>query len=237
MIQIDHIPTDILDALTHLSTWFFSVDHGELNFDRVNKAKLEWEEAVSIPHLLKKQQQKDIGYPTAARGADFNLLEYYTKDFCKSPHVQTLRKYDREIRTMLGSSDTALMMYYPPRGFIDWHTNSNAYGYNAIFTYSKTGDGAFLYQNPTTKEIVTMKDKVGWNMKLGVFDKKDGAPIWHAAYTLCDRLTWSYIIPDNIWNAIVGDLNVDPQELIDMVGSAPSLHKPPSKNSMYHTNV
>lgn len=237
MIQIDNIPADILDRLNALSTWFFSVDHGELNFNRVNKKNIGWEEATSLSYLHAKQQQRDNGFPEAARGVDFNVMDYYTKDFCKSPHIQSLRKYDREIRTMLGSSNTALMMYYPPNGFIDWHTNSNAYGYNAIFTFSKTGEGAFLYQNPTTKEIVVMKDKKGWNMKLGVFDRKNGSPIWHAAYTLCDRLTWSYIIPDNIWNSIIKDLDIDPQHLIDVVGYTPSLHKSPSKNSMYHTNV
>lgn len=95
----------------------------------------------------------------------------------------------------LGCKNNALIAYYPPGGFISWHNNANAAAYNIVFTWSETGEGCFEYIDPTTKEIVTMPDKAGWQCKAGYFGshQEEDKLLWHTAKTDCWRITLSFM--------------------------------------------
>lgn len=97
----------------------------------------------------------------------------------------------------LGVHYSALSQMYPPDGYIGWHTNENAQGHNLIFTWSETGDGYFEYRDPKYKDIIRMKDDVGWTCKAGYFGtREDNKHMYHCAKTNCKRITLSYMIPD-----------------------------------------
>lgn len=122
--------------------------------------------------------------PDHYRGSDPN----YKKDFLK---------IDESIKMELGLYSNALSQLYPPEGFIAWHNNANAPGYNLIFTWSETGDGWFKYIDKYGKEI-TLPDKKGWSLKAGYFgDYESGELCYHAAYTKCWRITQSFIVSDD----------------------------------------
>lgn len=94
-----------------------------------------------------------------------------------------------------GTRNPALANAYPENGYISWHNNANASGYNLIFTWSETGDGEFEYIDPISKELVIIHDKPGWQAKAGYFgswEEKDRI-IWHTARTRCKRITLSWI--------------------------------------------
>ena len=74
----------------------------------------------------------------------------YAKDFVE---------IDMALKTELGTSN-ALSQLYPPEGFIAWHNNANAVGYNLIFTWSETGEGWFKYLDKYGNEIL-ITDKKG----------------------------------------------------------------------------
>ena len=94
----------------------------------------------------------------------------------------------------IGATHAALTNYYPPGGFVGWHTNWNAAAHQMIFTWSKTGEGYFKYYDNKTKEIVTIPDVPGWQCRYYYFGKIEEVNhwCWHSAYTYCDRITLAY---------------------------------------------
>ena len=218
MIAVENIPDEILCDLDDFAEWFFAQDRTGFKIREFDVAR---EEAVSLEYLAKQQSRNTEGFPACSQGIDFN--EMYGFDVEKFyPRVSEI---DGAIRAFLGARSCAIKMYYPAGGFIDWHTNANAFGYNVLFTYSREGDGAFMYQNPKTKEVVSIPDKKGWNMKIGVYDKHDGLPLWHAAHTNCERLTWGYILDEIGWQNLVEELDIDMTPLDAMYDGLPQFRK------------
>lgn len=227
MIAVENIPDEIHEVLTTFSDWFFEQDRSGF---KVDQGSITSQEAVSIEYLHQQQQKKQSGFPTCANGIDFQHLHGFDLD----KFYPAITEADFNIKTFLGAENCALKMYYPAGGYIDWHTNANAFGYNTLFTYSKEGDGAFLYQNPLTKEIITIPDKKGWNMKIGIYDVHGGSPLWHSAYTNCERLTWAYILNQVGWNNLIEELQVDITPLVDMFGGQLPSYKKPRILAMDH---
>lgn len=215
MIAIENIPQDLMDDLVGFSDWFFQQDRQ--GFD-IEGDPAESAHCTSVEYLIEQQSKRLKGFPSKACGIDFQNFRGWDLDTFFHKVTET----DSSIKTYIGSKTCAIKMYYPEGGYIDWHTNENAFGYNVLFTYSVTGDGAFVYQNPKTKEIVTLPDRKGWNMKVGLYDRHGGMPLWHSAYTKCERLTWGYILDQRSWDALVSELNVDTTHLSDMYGELPS---------------
>lgn len=83
-----------------------------------------------------------------------------------------------------------LLHYYPPGGYIGWHTNENNSGYQFIFTWSEKGDGYFQYYDSTLERIINIPDKPGWQVRRYHFgDRDNNEVLWHSAYTDCKRIT------------------------------------------------
>lgn len=218
MILIDTIPEELLEELNKLSTWFFSQDLSDI---RVKPSEFDYESGTSLEYLLNAQSDERVGFPKAALGVDFNQPLGYTAEKWHSK----IMSFDSAIKSYLGSKTCALRMYYPTEGYIDWHTNANAYGYNVLLTYSQTGEGEFKYQHPITKEIVVLKDKPGWSMKLGMYDLANGAPLWHCAWTKCPRLNWGYILHQTSWNLLLDEVGVSVEDMESIYGPLPTFDK------------
>lgn len=94
----------------------------------------------------------------------------------------------------LGAHTSALLSYYPPGGFVGWHTNWNANAYQVLFTYSETGDSYFRYYDKLSGDIVTLDEKPGWQCHHYYFGRKDEEDhhCWHSAYAGCRRITLAY---------------------------------------------
>jgi len=63
--------------------------------------------------------------------------------------------------------------YYPPGGYMSWHDNHNAPGWNILFTWSEKGDGFFRWYDLETGKIETMLDRPGWSAKIGYYGGTD----------------------------------------------------------------
>ena len=189
MIFASKLPNELQQSLYDFSDWFFQQDLERLVKPSPKKLKTDY--AVSNAYLKELQSRKDnIGFPEESYGADFrDVRTYDTNHF-----YDKVKQLDNKLMQFVGSRNNALKMYYPPDGYIGWHNNANAPGYNILFTYSETGEGDFRYIHPQTNELVIMPDKKGWSCKVGYYDAIDGRPLWHAAWTGCNRLNWAYII-------------------------------------------
>jgi hypothetical protein len=110
----------------------------------------------------------------------------------------------------LSARVNTLNTVYPPKGFISWHNNANASGFNVLFTWSETGDGWFKYYDQKKKEIVTIPDVPGWQCKMGYFGSYiDPEKLcYHAAYAECWRISVAYVFAeaDELWQDIIEDI-------------------------------
>jgi len=105
-----------------------------------------------------------------------------------------MQKVKYDFASEIGAHTSALLSYYPPKGFVGWHTNFDASAYQILFTWSETGDGYFKYYDKEKDEIVTIQDKPGWQCRHYYFGagQEEDLHCWHSAYAGCQRITLAY---------------------------------------------
>jgi hypothetical protein len=217
MIFAKTLPDDLTKHLYSFSDWFFKQDLSQ--GVQLAPKKLDTQYAASQEYLdLMRARPDNVGYPEEAYGADFKHVGAYNTNVFHD----RVRELDAALMAFTGSRNSALKMYYPPGGYIGWHNNANAPGYNILFTYSETGEGDFRYIHPQTGELVIMPDIKGWSCKVGYYDIVDGNPLWHAAWTNCNRLNWGYIIHPLLWADLANELGIDPNAISDIFGRDPA---------------
>lgn len=217
MIFANKLPKALETELYNFSDWFFKQDLQNKVYFKKPKA-FETQYAVSNEYLeILKAKPDNVGFPEEAYGADFKDIDVYDIN----TFTEKCAHLDNELKSFTGSNQCALKMYYPPEGYIGWHNNANAPGYNILFTYSETGEGDFRYIHPQTGELVILPDKKGWSCKVGYYDVVNGNPLWHAAWTGCNRLNWAYIIHPTLWADMAEELGIDINAIKDIVGKDP----------------
>lgn len=85
--------------------------------------------------------------------------------------------------------DCHICAYYPPGGYIDWHTNENIATYNALCTFSSEGKSFFEYKTSIDSSRCVY-DPVGWSVKMTKWSKTD--PVWHRAVANDKRITVTF---------------------------------------------
>lgn len=142
--------------------------------------------------------QKIIDMGTKHTGSPHSACSYALKPdhyLGKDPqYKKDFQLFSDELMIELGVNVNALSQFYPPEGYIGWHNNADAPGYNLIFTWSETGDGWFKYVDECGI-IQTIYDTKGWSLKAGYFGTYDEDDVcYHAAYTKCWRMTHSFVV-------------------------------------------
>lgn len=81
-------------------------------------------------------------------------------------------------------------IWYPVRGFMGWHTNSDNKGLRLYSTFCRESDKSFFrYRDPNSGEIITSWDKAGWNFRLFSICE---TPLWHSIFSMTDRFSIGY---------------------------------------------
>ena len=106
--------------------------------------------------------------------------------------ITAKKKFDHGIlkRKFPQCIDTPVIGYYPPTGFVGWHTNYKAHGYIILFNWSENGEGFFRFVKGN--RMTTLKDGRGWSCKVGYFGENVSDQLWHCARTECRRFSFSY---------------------------------------------
>ena len=155
------------------------------------------------------QGRSHNGYPVILRG--FTGLKYGDDNHKNGEKIKEATKtLNSKLIEFLSCRSNALNACYPPGGFISWHNNANAHGYNIIITYSETGEGWFDYWDIEKKERVRIQDKPGWQAKMTYFGPYEDPDklCYHAAYTDCYRITVAFVFAeaDEFWQEVIEDL-------------------------------
>lgn len=88
--------------------------------------------------------------------------------------------------------------WYPPGGYMGWHTNSGAPGLRLYISHAaEPGKSFFRYLDADTDQVNTSYDDI-WNVRLFPVDAKQ--LFWHAVYSETDRFSFGYtIVPMGPW--------------------------------------
>lgn len=156
-----------------------------------------------------KYPLRDFGYPRSSKM--FSLTESNLSAEKVARFSEAIDE-TKKIGRFLGIQRNALIASYPDGGYIGWHHNGNAPGYNILFSYSLDGDGGFSYWNYDTKSVVTIKDEPGWNVKVGYYPSEIKDPnrvYWHAAKTAKHRVSVAYVIDHKeMWKNMIEDVTM-----------------------------
>lgn len=149
------------------------------------------------------------GFPKVLKG--FTGLKFQDDTHTNGDKIKEATKtLNSKLIEFLSCRNNALNACYPPGGFISWHNNANAAGYNIIITYSETGEGWFDYWDTEKKERVRIQDKPGWQAKMTYFGPYDSPEklCYHAAYTDCYRITVAFVFQEanEFWQEVIEDL-------------------------------
>ena len=139
------------------------------------------------PKYLKKHlnDPNHVGYPVENYGIPLSDPQEDGPDPLES--VQKFVKSD--FVHHLGATSDALFLYYPPGGFVGWHTNQNNSGYQIVFSWSESGDGYFQVYDKEKEEVIRYYDQPGWNCRHQLFGREEHEHCWHSAYTRCPKIT------------------------------------------------
>lgn len=160
------------------------------------------------------QGENHKGFPDVMRSYT-GLMPSKNKDDSET-NVRTVKftqassKLNSRLMEELSARVNTLNTVYPPGGYISWHNNANAAGYNVLFTWSETGDGIFKYWDIEKQEIVEIPDVPGWQCKMGYFGPyfKPETLCYHSASTNCWRISVAYVFAeaDNFWQEVIEDI-------------------------------
>lgn len=235
MTPIYQIQSEILTYLDEWKEFVWSLDLEE-NFGPDKKYKARGgkffkegrsEYACSVECLQTINHMEHDGYPPDSYGFDLNQIGTWMKSGHTDPEVgaplmEKSKWLDDNLGAYLGYRFCALKMWYPPKGYISWHTNWNVPSYNILFTYNPTGEGFWRHIDPTGSDspkpnltggneanVVTIPDAKGWSCKVGYYGRKEEHEkiVWHTAYADVPRITLGYVIYDEgIWKNAVEEI-------------------------------
>ena len=196
---------DLKNILGKFLPVLLAVDRSNFPYKPNSRELLTPEYACGPEYLTHMQSKKVDGFPEKTHGID--LMRYTT------PYQSVrdaLKRLDTELLAWSGSRNNAVKMLYPKGGYMGWHHNANASGYNILLSWSEKGTGYFRYQDPITKEIVTMWDTPGWTCKVGYYGSwtETDKIYWHCASAEHEeRFTLGYIIPhEGMWSDMIEDI-------------------------------
>ena len=169
--------------MTELSTSLKGIPIGEgekyCQPDHLWSMLENWEDHVGFPE---EGYGFQVSHGVQMRPDVFEPLKDWTKN---------------EMVGLMGARSNSLTSYYPSKGFVGWHTNWNAYGWQLIMSWSETGDGYFSYYDKKNDKIITEDDVKGWQARWYRFGRIDEPEhhCWHTAYTESPRFTLAFKWP------------------------------------------
>lgn len=202
------ISDDLLAILEPYREWFFEqTDHDSLREpDRIHGKTFETATGETYMNEIVAKDGDHVGFPECAYCCDIGMIPTVPQH-----HKDKQRALNEELIRFLGARNNAVHVFYPEEGFMGWHTNWNAHGYNILLTYNtEENSGYFRYLDPITKEVVTLWDPKGWSCKVGYFGRRSETDkvIYHSAGSHAKRLTLGYVIPHlEMWRSMIEDIS------------------------------
>lgn len=190
------ISDNFLEYLKSSEYWLLSEDNWNEN-SIPDKDPYHQTSAEKLQHILDRGIRLDV--PANSRLEGYRKDGYQTDDSTddEEKDIRKLLK-GKSLIARLASKfkdcvNMPLIVYYPPMGYIGWHSNYRVTGPSLLFTWSETGDGYLRYRNPYTKEVETIYDLKGWDCKRVCWEPDPENEVWHSAMTECKRVSFAFL--------------------------------------------
>lgn len=205
MILVPIINQQFNQILDNFKDEILRQDESVFEFEKFKFGEIDRHYACTIEHLNEVRNESNMGrtcdiWSTSLDKTSLNhLVVKLNEDLAewdKHKGYIVPRKGLVSLRKELFHLN-ALSAVYPPNGFMGWHNNSDCPGDVVLLTWTKNGNGFFRYEDPQTKEIVTLNDTPGWSCKLGHFGSlyEPDKVFWHCCSTEELRITVAWVFP------------------------------------------
>lgn len=189
---------ELINILDKFVPLFHMVDFDTADMDRDYSDIEEYLNQEYINYIIRKGRDHE-GYPVKLVGIEMSPKDIWSNQPYYDNVIERAGTLKTELQSWTGTRTNALSAVYPAGGYISWHNNANASGYNVLFTWSSEGDGQFEYIDPITKEHIIVPDVKGWQCKIGYYGsyEEHDKLLYHAARTNCLRSTIAFMFnPD-----------------------------------------
>lgn len=145
----------------------------------IKKSKTYWKVLPEAGYTLEDVLSIDIPEENREKSRDF-------------PHRLPEGDSINKASEILGGLANTNCIVYPPKSFMEWHTNSNRLGTRTYYTFA-VKPGKFIYKDRETGEIVVDEDQVGWTVRQ--FDIHRDDPLWHCVWADGVRFSFGFTKP------------------------------------------
>jgi len=129
----------------------------------------------------------DVSKSLNVAGKDENIIRI-NKELITLTLQNLLQECVREAGLPQGIFHVTGRFWYPPNGFMGWHTNYLYPGYRLYCTHSAEDYRSFFrYRCPETGQIVTEREQGGWQARIFLIDRE--RPLWHCVYSETERIS------------------------------------------------
>lgn len=209
-VVTEKLDPEFESILNKFSEFILSLDLDKIKFRGEPDDGDDFTSQKYLDHMLSKDSEgRHEGYPEVVYGIDIGGTKHPNDERVPYEVQDVITELSTELNAFLGTRNCAVTMLYPENGYMGWHHNANAPGYNILLSYSIDGDGFFRYVDPTTKEIVTLQDTPGWSIKVGYYGsfEQENKIVWHCARTKKIRFTIAFIVPkESMWHDMCEDI-------------------------------
>lgn len=194
MNDVKLVNEELKGILDQISTLVHKVEIDKVRQIPRDESADEWCSESYRKHIMQKGASHK-GYPEMLCGASLEYCKFIYEGEDRLELIEESERLITELCGWSGAHNRALTAIYPPGGFISWHNNANAWGYNVLFTWSQEGDGQWEHIEPTTGEHIIIPDVKGWQCKFGYYGSysEPDKLLYHAARTNCLRTTVAFM--------------------------------------------
>lgn len=224
MQKIELKNREVIEALNEYKDFIWSkIETNQINEDLIfncqDHTRDRWIADDYRDRIIARHNKHD-GFPESLRNYKFTQPDVSSETshgnlYKKAePYRDAAIKLNTTLMTTLSTRRNSLCAVYPPGGWISWHNNANAYGYNILFTWSEKGDGCFKYWDMEKGKEVIIQDEPGWQCKMGYFGgyhEDRNKLCYHAAHNDDWRITVAYIFveAEEFWKEVVEDIQTE----------------------------
>ena len=185
-VDVDQIINNLAPCCDHFKS-FAMWD----NEDRKNIVEVpEWKDDISYDKFLELSSRKPI------------LDTNESKNMFRADKVG-MDDHINEIKNVLKTKyqvkvDRRGQFYYPPTGFMGWHTNVGAPGERFYVTWASEDNKSFFrYYDDEKDEIITDYDDKGLTVRQFTIPTEKPY-FWHCVGSECDRFSFGFLVHSDI---------------------------------------
>ena len=187
-VEVEKIIENLVPACEHAKRYAWHDNDRKKNIVEVP----EWKDKInrdSLMELYNKEEPLDLNNTK-------NLFQYnvgMVGDLERSENIRRVLKYKYGLKV-----EPRGQFYYPPTGYMGWHTNCGTPGERFYITWASEDKKSFFrYYDHEKDEIITDYDDKGLTVRQ--FKVTESEPyFWHCVGSECDRFSYGFLVQSSV---------------------------------------